>query len=535
MTTATRERGTAGVTTLVRFTLRRERRILPWWLLGVAALMALQSVSSQNFYDTPAKLAQLRATMEANAAVVAMGGPTRLLETIGGEIVFEIFAYLAVVVALLNMFQVGRNTRSDEETGRAELVRSAPVGRHASIAAALVSALIVDCVVAVVVSVTAAVTGLPAGGSALVGVAIAGIGFTVAAATAVAAQVFENPRSVYGAVTGLIVAMYVVRAVGDAGQSAVAWASPIGWGQRTYPFVDDLWWPVALFAATAVVLIGVAFGLSQRRDFGAGLLGYRSGRDTASVLLGSPLGLVWRLQRGAVLGWAVGALVLGGAYGSFADSIEQFLADNPELAAYLGGDAVRDAVDSYLALTLAIGALLAAACGVACVLRARSEESTGRAELILAGPVGTVRWLTGYLAVALTGSAVVMFAGGLGEGLAHGARIGEPVQALRLGVAALGYLPAVWVVVAVTGVVVAWAPDFAAVLGWTYFAYVAVALLFIDAFDLPGWVAGASPLRHTALVPLEPADPTASAVLFAVTVGATAVAWAGIRHRDVCR
>lgn len=72
----------------------------------------------------------------------------------------------------------------------------------------------------------------------------------------------------------------------------------------------------------------------------------------------------------------VGALVRGGAYGSFADSIEQFLADNPEIAAYLGGRA-DDAVDSHHAFTLAIVALLAGACGVAGVLRARSEETTG--------------------------------------------------------------------------------------------------------------------------------------------------------------
>ncbi|APE38322.1 ABC transporter permease [Nocardia mangyaensis] len=514
--------------------MRRERRILPWWLLGTAVLMALQSVSSQNFYDTPAKLAQLRATMEANAAIVAMGGPTRLLETVGGEVVFEIFAYLAIVVSLMNMFLIGRNTRSDEETGRAELVRSAPVGRRSIIVAALVVALVVDAVVAVVVAGTAVVTGLPVAGSVLVGMSVAGIGFTVAAATAVVAQVFENPRSVYGAVTALIAVMYVARAIGDTGTDAVAWVSPIGWGQRTFPYVDDRWWPLALFAAVSAVLIATAFWLSRRRDFGAGLFGYRIGRATASPLLGSPVGLTWRLQRGAVLGWALGAAVLGGAYGSFADSIEQFLADNPELAAYLGGD-VHDAVDSYLAFTLSISALLAAACGVAGILRARSEEARGLSELILSAPVGRVRWLTGYVAVALVGSAVVLVAGGFGEGLAHGLRVDEPLQALRLAVSALAYLPAVWVVVAVAAAFVGWAPEISAVLGWTYYGYVVVALLFIDAFDLPGWFAGASPLRHTALVPLQRPDALASGILLAVTVVLTGVAWAGIRRRDIGR
>lgn len=522
----------AGVTTLVRFALHRERWALPWWLLGIGALLALQSVSSQNFYDSPAKLAQLRATMSANAAMVAMGGPTRLLETVGGEVMFEIFAYLAIVVSLMNMFVIGRNTRSDEESGRGELVRSAPVGRHAPLAAALGVAAITNVVVALVVFVTATATGLPVAGSALVASAIAGLGFTVAAATTVAAQVFENPRSVYGAISALVALAYVLRAIGDVGNDAVAWASPIGWGQRTYPFVDDRWWPLSLFAATSVVLIAVAVALSRRRDFGAGIFGYRTGRGTASRLLGSPVGLVWRLQRATVFGWCVGAFVLGLAYGSFADSIEQFLADNPEIADFLTGDA-RDAVDSYLSLTLSIIALLAAACGVAGVLRARSEENSGRAEVILAAPVGRVRWLSGYLAVAMIGSALVLVAGGLGDGLAYGVTVGEPLQSVRLAASALGYVPAVWVIVTVTAAVVGWAPRNAVALSWLFYTYVVVAVMFAEAFELPEWFTAASPLRYTALVPSAEFDPRTTLVLLAVVAGVSGFACAGFRRRDL--
>ncbi|KQY37278.1 ABC transporter permease [Nocardia sp. Root136] len=534
MNTTTASSPTAGVATLARFALRRERFALPWWLFGIGALMALQSVSSQNFYDSPAKLAQLRATMSANAAVVAMGGPTRLLETVGGEVVFEIFAYLAVVVALMNMFVICRNTRSDEEAGRAELIRSSRVGPQASVVAALVVAVVANLGAALVVFVTAAATGLPVVGSALVGAAVAGLGFTVAAATTVAAQVFENPRSVYGAISASVAVAYVLRAIGDVGNDAIAWISPIGWGQRTYPFVDDRWWPLLLFAATSAVLIAVAFALSRRRDLGAGLFGYRTGRATASRLLGSPAGLVWRLQRATVLGWCLGAFVLGAAYGSFADSIEQFIADNPEIAAYLTGNA-RDAVDSYLSLTLSIIALLAAAYGVSGVLRARSEENSGRAEVVLAAPVGRVRWLSGYLAVAMTGSALVLVAGGLGDGLAYGMTIGDPLQSARLAASALGYVPAVWVIVAVTAAAVGWVPRHAGAVSWLFYTYVAVALIFADAFELPAWFATISPLRYTALVPLEDVDPVVSLALLAVVAGATGIAWAGCRRRDLSR
>jgi len=523
---------TTGWGTLLRFALRRERVALPCWVAGVGALLAFQSVSSQNLYDTPQKLAQLRATMGSNAAAVAMGGPTALLESVGGEVLFEIFSYLAVVTGLMSMFLVGRHTRADEETGRAELLRSARLGRRAPVVAALALAGIANASVAVTVFGVGVATGLPVPGSLLTGVALAGIGACFAAATAVAAQIADASRAVYGATVFLIAAAYVSRAIGDVGGGTVSWLSPIGWGQRTYPFVEDRWWPVALFVVASLVLVMLAFVLLDRRDFGAGLVRSGRGRPVASRWLSSPLGLAWRLQRGAFAAWAVGVFLLGAAYGSFAQSIEEFLADNPEIAIYLPGG-VEDAVDSYLALTLGMTALLAAAYGISSVLRARSEETSGVVEPLLAGPVGRARWLGSHLTVAFLGSAVVTAAGGLGEGLVHGMMTDDARQPLRLTAAALVHVPAVWIVLGVAVAAFGWLPRFAAALTWAFFAYCVVAVLFAEAFDLPSWFGEACPWTHTPQTPLENASVSSAVVLLAVAALAVLAGLLGLRRRDV--
>ncbi|MBF6168559.1 ABC transporter permease [Streptomyces gardneri] len=522
----------SGAGTLLRFALRRERFSLPCWLFGAAALLAFQSVGSQRFYDTPQKLAQLRETMSASAAAVAMGGPTQLLTTIGGEIVFEILAYLAVVVALMNMFLVGRHTRSDEETGRAELLRSARVGRRAPTVAALTLAGLADTAVVLVLFVAAVGTGLPTGGSLLLGAVTGGVGVTFAAVTAVAAQIFENPRSVYGAVGLALAAAYVARAIGDVGNGAASWASPIGWAQRSYPYAGDHWWTVLLFAAATFALTASAFALLDRRDFGAGLLPYGTGRATASWALGSPLGLAWRLQRGSLAGWAVAVFALGAAYGSFADSIADYLDDNPEIAAYLPGGAA-DAVNSYLSLTVSIVALLTAAFGVASVLRARGEETAGRAEPLLAAPVSRYRWLASHLAIAVGGGAFVLTVGGFGIGLAYGLTISDSGQALRMTGVALVYLPAVWSVIAVAVLGLGWAPRAAVAVAWAAFAYCAVALLFAAAFDLPDWFDDASPFTHIPKVPLYTVTATPILVIILTALAGLILAAAGFRRRDV--
>ncbi|MGB3370692.1 MAG: ABC transporter permease, partial [Rhodococcus sp. (in: high G+C Gram-positive bacteria)] len=147
-------------------------------------------------------------------------------------------------------------------------------------------------------------------------------------------------------------------------------------------------------------------------------------------------------------------------------------------------------------------------------------------------PVGRVRWLTGYLVVAMAGSALVLVVGGFGDGLAYGVTVGDPLQAVRLAASALAYVPAVWVIVAVTAVVVGVARRAAAV-SWLYFGYVAVAVMFADAFDLPEWFDSASPWRYTASVPLESFDLGQGLFLLAVVAGLTGIAVAGCRRRDL--
>ncbi|XVV08730.1 ABC transporter permease [Actinoplanes sp. CA-131856] len=521
-----------GTLALLRFLLRRERMSLPWWLLGVTLLVLVQSVQSQDLYGTPEELRQLRETIGANNAVIAMSGPTDLLVSIGGEIVFEIFAFAVIVVALMSMFLVGRHTRADEESGRAELIRSGQVGRHAPLAAALLLAGLADVAAGLLVFAVAAGTGLPVAGSALFGVAIAATGLVFAASAAVAAQVFESTRAVYGTVAALLGASFALRAAGDVGSGALSWASPIGWGQRTLPFAGDRWWPVVLSLAVAALLGVAAVLLLAHRDFGAGLVATRLGRARASAALGNVYALAWRLQRGAVAGWAVGLLLLGVAYGSIGDSIEQYVRDNPEIAQFLTGGA-GDVLNAYLAVTAGMAAVLAAAYGVTSILRARAEETSGRAEVVLAAPVSRGTWLAGQLGVALPGTALTLIAFGFGEGLAYGATVSDLSQVPRLIGVALAYLPAVWLIVGVTVLAFGWLPRPAAIVAWTVIAYCAVVTLFADSFDLPGWSRQASPFTHTPQVPLDEATVTPLLTLTVLAAALVGAGYAGLRHRDV--
>lgn len=80
----------------------------------------------------------------------------------------------------MNILLVSRHTRSEEQHGRAELVRANVVGRYASLTAALAVAVVTDAAIAAAVFVAmAGVGGYAAAGSVLfsVGVGVTGFAF----------------------------------------------------------------------------------------------------------------------------------------------------------------------------------------------------------------------------------------------------------------------------------------------------------------------------------------------------------------------
>jgi ABC-2 type transport system permease protein len=444
----------------------------------------------------------------------------------------------AVLAALMSLFTVVRHTRAEEEAGRAELVGSAVVGRHAALTAGLAAAFAADLVLAALV--TAGLTGLgePAVGALALGLSLAAAGWMFAALAAVAAQLAEGARGARGIAAGGVGLAYLLRAVGDSardgGWSRLSWLSPIGWTQRTRPFAGERWWVFGLAAALVVVLVGAAYALVTRRDLGAGLLPPRLGPAEAAAGLRSPLALAWRLHRAALLGWTAGLAVVGTAVGGVAQGVGDIVTDNPQLAdlfTKMGGQ--QKIVDAYLASTMGVVGLVAAAYAVAAALRLRSEETGLRAEPVLATRVGRTRWALSHLAFAAAGPAVLLAAAGLAAGLTHGLRTGDVGTHLpQLLGDALVQLPAVWVLAGITVALFGLTPRLVAV-SWAALVVFLLLGQLGPVLRLNQWAMDVSPFTHVPKLP--DAEPAAAPMVWLVAVGVvlTVSGLVGFRRRDV--
>ena len=520
-----------GTWTIVRFILRRDRVRLPVWIVGIVLLVLSSAASVVALYPTQADLDTAAATARDNAALLALQGPDYGLDTVGGQVVFNIGAFGYVVVALMGMFLVGRHTRSDEENGRTELLRAAVLGRNAPVTAVLVVAAGAFTLLGALIALSLMSQDLATTGSVVYGAAMAGFGLVFAAITAVTAQITEHNRTALGTAGAVLGASYVLRAIGDIGSGALSWLSPMGWAMASRPFADERPWTLLLLVGATVALVAVAYALLGVRDLGGGLVPPKPGRARASVALQGPFGLAVRLQRGSLAGWTAALALTGVAYGSVGQDVGDLIGDNQameDIIAQAGGDLT----DSYFATSLLMMALIVAAFGIASVLRLRGEETDGTAEPLLATALSRARWAASHLVVALVGSAVIMVVAGLGMGVTYAIAASDAGQVARLTGAAAAFVPALWAVVGLTFALVGLAPR-ATAAAWAALGLFVVVGLFGELFELPGWLMDVSPFQHVPQVPVADASVGSALALLAVAAGLVAVGVVGLRRRDV--
>ncbi|EFL33713.1 ABC transporter membrane protein [Streptomyces viridochromogenes DSM 40736] len=516
----------AGTGTLLRFALRRDRLMIPVWV-GVNALMVLSMPGTlEGLYGTPAERADLIRQMETNSSLRAMIGPV-FGDSLGALTAWRVGVYAGALAAVTSLLVVVRHTRDEEESGRQELVTSGMVGRRASLTAALLAAAVANAVLALLV--TAGLAGQGTTGALALGLGIAGVGMVFATMAAIVAQLTESARLARGLTSAVLGAAFVLRAAGDSarddGSSVLTWLSPLGWLENLRPYADERWWVLALLAGAVGLQGALAYGLAGRRDIGMSFLPTRPGPATGR--LGTAGALAWRLQRGSVLGWSIGFFLAGVVYGGMTEGAADLVGDNEgarRIFERMGGQS--GLTDAFLASMVGMLGLVAALYIVASVLRLHGEETSSRAEPLLANAVGRLRWAAGHLVIAFGGAALIMLLAGLGFAAGYGKEIG-PI----LG-ACLVQLPAVWVIGGVAVLLHGVLPR-AAVATWG----VAGAVLLIGwvgpALDVPRAVLDVSPFGHLPKLPGGAMEWGPVLVLLALAVVLVATGLAGLRRRDM--
>jgi ABC-2 type transport system permease protein len=535
--------GWTGTGRLVRLALRRDRVVLPAWVVGMAAFLAATTAMFDASYSKhPQLLVPDTRIVVENVGMRVLGlvtGPS-----VGAYTLHRDALTLSLLTAVMSVLAVVRHTRQAEELGRAELLASGVVGRSAPLAAAVLVALLANVALAPLLGLGMVVAGQPVAGSLVAGASIALVGVVFAGVAAVTSQVSSTTRGATGLAAAALGVSFMLAALGnvlgtvDSGALRVTsawpvWLSPIGWGQQMRPFADNFWWPTGLAVLAVATLVVVALQLVARRDVGRGLWPERRGAAAARPQLLSPAGLVWQLQRGALASWTAALVLFGLVFGALSEQIQGLRGDATDWYSTFGGDV--DLIGAYWASMMQVAGMAVGLYVVMLVLRLHHDEAQGTMEPVLGAAVSRYRLLLAYAVNAVLAAGLLIGAFALAMTLTGGRALGGTGSLLLdLGGAALVQLPAIGVLGAIVLVATAVLPRWSVGLSWALVVLViAVGPMFGPSLGLPSWLVDLSPFSH---VPNAPAVATTAGPVVALSlVCFLLVAAAGglLRRRDL--
>lgn len=459
----------AGTGTLFRLFLRRDRFVLSLWvilpvvlLMGNAAIFIAMDSQGQGLQ---------RALTEFNKdpLVSALLGPVMTID-LSGALVWRTVSLLALSLGIGSLLTVIRHTRTDEETGRCELIRAYVAGRYAGLTAALILTIFGNLAAGVLIALGMIALGGTAVGSILFGATMSFIGCFFAAMGAFGAQLRESSGSARGigaAALGLGMLMAILNNFGG-GYTLFRWVTPMAWQRVTLPFTENQGWSLLLFASLTAVPVAIAYVLTGRRDLGKGVLIARSGLPEAVPRFSSPLALAWRLHKGSFSGWMLSTVLYITVFAAISPILSN-AGGMSEWLTNLGGTSwTEEAGLGYVFISIGIYlmSLIVAFYAMNAVLHLKKEENQGRIEMLLDKQVSRMRWMSSHLITAALGSAALLLAMGIAGGLVYGLADGDLSNGFwPIFIMSISKLPPVWTMLGVTAFLYGLWPRTTA-LGW---------------------------------------------------------------------
>lgn len=520
-----------GTGLLIRQALVRDRILAPTWIAVLAGTCYASAAATASLYPTAADRIGAATGLNASPAIVALYGPILDVHSLGELAMTKMTVLYAVFVAAMCIVLVRRHTRTEEESGRTELIRATAVGRLAPMAAAIAVGAAASVAVGLLAAAANLAAGLPATGSVLFGVSWIGIGWVAVGVTVCACQLSPSSRTCAEIAAAVIGAFYLLRALGDGSSNTwLSWLSPFGWSTQLSAWSAPRHWVLLLFVLLASSFVIVAVGLNARRDLGSGLFPTRSGPSSGGPYLGNVFALTLRLNTPSLVSWTAATAILAGLFGAIVPQVDDLLNSPAARAALerLGG--VGELQDTVFTAVISMMAVVLTAFGVSVINHSSADERDGRTDQVLATATSRGTAFSATASIALVGSLWLLAVTGVA--LVLGYLVAGGSASPRLVAATLAQAPAVWLVIALT--LLAWAcRNSWSMAGWIMLTAFVSLGQFGELLDLPAWLIDLSPYSHASMMPVQSFDPNSAAILTllaALVIGAASWRY---RHRDI--
>ncbi|TQR14126.1 ABC transporter permease [Psychrobacillus soli] len=521
---------------LGRFQLRQARLRILIWIVALVLITCSTASAFSNLYKNLEERQAIAQTM-LNPAMTAMVGPSNGLDnyTNGAMMAHQMLLFTAITVAIMSVLFVAKHTRTEEEDGQIEMVRSLPVGRLSNLSATVLVVIGTNMLLSILIGFGLYILGIESmdlEGSLLYGAALGVTGIFFAAATAVFAQLSENSRGTIGLGFGVLVLSYLIRAIGDVGNETFSWFSPLGIVVKTEAYVHNYWSPIFLLVGLALLLIILAFYLNSIRDLNSGFLPSKPGRIHASPFLQSPIGLALRIQRTGIIAWGIGIFILGASYGSVLGDLESFYKDIEIMDALIKPVEGFSLIEQFIPVLMMVMAMFCTIPSLMAIFKLKGEEKKNHTEHLLSRAVSRTKVIGSYFVISMVISLGMLLLAVIGLWSASTRVMDNAIPISTILETAFVYLPAMWTMIGLAVLLVGLFPQFTG-FTWVFFVYSFVVVYLGGLLQLPDWMSKLTPFGYIPRIPVEEMNVMTVSMLIIVAVALMIVGFVFYNRRDI--
>jgi len=396
--------------------------------------------------------------------------------TVGGYSAWRVGGTLAILAAVFGVLGAVRALRTEEDTGRAEIVLAGAIARRTVFVAAIGAVGAGVALLWLGETVGFIAGSLPVGESAYLALATATVAAVFAGVGALACQLAPARRIALELGNAVVAVSLLARVVADtsSGLGWLRWLTPLGWAEELRPFAGPQ--PLVLVLpvlATALVL----------------------GMVSASI---SSAGISKSIRR-EIARLGTGSIATPTGYVSFV----------------------------FIFFVLAVSLFACAQIGAA-----RQQEADEQLETLLALPVGRVRWLGGRLLLALCAAAALSLVAGAFTWAGASAQ-GVSMSLPRLLEAGANCLPTTVLFLGLAALAYALVPRASAGIAYGLVSVAFLWQLVGALLGVPKLLLELTPFAHVGLVPTQAFRGDDAAVMLAIGLVAACAGLAAFRRRDL--
>jgi ABC-2 type transport system permease protein len=502
--------------------------------------VASSAWSYTTIYKTQAERQHLAKAFALNNASRALFGPAPQLQTVAGFTVFKTSMSLMVLGAVWGLLTSTRLLRGEEDAGRWELLLSGQTTRKgaatqalAGLAAGVLALWAITAVITIVIGRSSRVD-IAAGPALYFALALVASAVMFLAVGALASQLAPTRRQAASYAAAVLGVSYAARMVADSGTGLhwLIWISPLGWVEQLQPLSAPE--PLALLPIVGFTAVAAALAVhfAGGRDVGASTLPGRVTSEPHVRLLFGPVGLAIRTLRSVVIGWWTAIAITGLLMGLVAKAAGATMSGSSVQEIFRRLGAPGAGTQAFLGVAFLIVAVLVAFVAAGQMMAARAEESEGRLDHLLVGPLSRSSWLGGRLLV----SVIVLVASGLIAGVFMWLGMATQHSGVDFGSvlgAGLNVVPASLCVLGIGALAFGLRPRMASLVIYGLLGWSLLVELVGGIGALSHWVLDTSVFHQMASAPAVPVNWKANALMAGIGIVSAGFGTVAFRRRDL--